>query len=100
MTDFLLSSPPRLDLGNGSSLQLLKTMKQALLKETADEIKQCAPKGIAQSTKPAKKGPQNEKPTAAEGGDDLKGSDFCLLSRKGASNVSAGAQNWHKWDLL
>lgn len=82
---------------DGSSLQLLKTMKQALLKDTADEIKQCAPKRIAQSTKTAKKGPQNGKSTAAEGGDDIEGSGgSCLLFRTKALNVSAGARHRHR----
>ena len=66
ITDLLDARPPRLDLDNESSLQLLKTMKQALLKDTADEVKQCEPKKVAQSTKAAKKGPQKGDSLAAE----------------------------------
>ena len=74
MTDLLEARPPRLDLDNESSLQLLKTMKQALLKDTADEVKQCEPKRVAQSTKASKKGPQKGDAPAADLKTNMEGS--------------------------
>ena len=69
-------------------------MKQALLKGTADEVKQCAPKKIAQSTKSAKKGPQEGSPTASEGKDDIeKSGDPCQqFIHKGPLNIFAGKE--------
>ena len=74
VTDLLDARSPRLDLDNSSSLQLLKTMKQALLKDTADEVKQCEPKRVVQSTKAAKKGPQKGDASAAEPKNYMEGS--------------------------
>ena len=74
MTDLLDARPPRLDLDNEYSLQLLKTMKQTLLKDTADEVKQCEPKRVAQSKKAAKKGPQKGGAPAAEQQSNMEGS--------------------------